>query len=70
LKMAVVKRTRKIRVRVRGQLDGAGGDQQGTMIIDPVLGTVTIRPFRKQSQYTKSLREVADWICKSTLLGK
>jgi hypothetical protein len=68
--MAVVKRTRKIRVRVRGQLDGAGGDQQGTMIIDPVLGTVTIRPFRKQSQYTKSLREVADWICKSTLLGK
>lgn len=68
--MAVVKRTRKIRVRVRGQLDGAGGDQQGTMIIDPVLSTVTIQPFRKQSKYTKSLREVADWICKSTLLGK
>ena len=68
--MAVVKRTRKIRVRVKGQLDGAGGDQDGTMIIDPVLCTVTIRPFRKQTQYTKSLREVSDWICKSVLLGK
>ena len=68
--MAVVKRTRKIRLRVRGQLDGAGGDQEGTLIIDPTLGIATVRPMRKHSTYTKSLREIADWICKSTLLGK
>lgn len=68
--MAVVKRTRKIRIRVRGQLDGAGGDQDGTLIIDPILGTITVKPLRKHAEYTRSLREVADSICKSVLLGK
>jgi hypothetical protein len=64
------KRTRKIRIRVRGQLDGAGGMQEGTITIDPTLGVVTVRPLRKHTSYTKSLTEVADWICKSVLLGR
>ncbi len=67
---AAQKRTKTVRLSVRGQLDGAGGDQEGTMVIDPTLGTVTIKPARKHSAYTRTLREVADFICKSVLLGK
>lgn len=68
--MAVVKRTRRIKIRVRGQLDGAGGDQEGTLCIDPILGTVTVKPLRKHSEYTISLREVADYVCRRVILGK
>lgn len=67
---AAPKRTKVVRIPVRGQLDGAGGDQEGTMVIDPTLGTITVRPARKHSAYTRTLREVADFICKSILLGK
>ena len=68
--MAVVKRTRRIRIRVRGQLDSAGGEQNGTMVIDPILGTVTVKPLRKHSEYTISLKEVADYVCRRVILGK
>lgn len=64
------KRTTKVRLAVRGRLDGAGGDQNGTMVIDPTLGTISVRPEKKQSVYTRSVREIADFICRSTLLGK
>jgi hypothetical protein len=68
--MAAVKRSRRIRIRVRGQLDGAGGDQEGTLVIDPILGTVTVKPLRKHTDYTISLREVADYVCRRVILGR
>ncbi len=68
--MATAKRTNKVRIHVRGQLDGAGGEQEGTMVIDPILGTVTIRPLKKRTTYTRSLTDVANFICKSVVLGK
>lgn len=68
--MAVVKRSRRIRIRVRGQLDSAGGEQEGTMVIDPILNTVTVKPLRKHSEYTISLKEVADYVCRRVILGK
>jgi hypothetical protein len=64
------KRTTRVRLAVRGRLDGAGGDQNGTMTIDPTLGTISVRPEKKQSVYTRSIREIADFICRSTILGK
>ena len=67
---AAPKRTKIVKLPVRAQLDGAGGDQDGTVVIDPTLGTVTVRPSRKRSVYTRTLREVADFICKSVMLGR
>jgi hypothetical protein len=64
------KRSTKVHLAVRGKLDGAGGDQNGTMTIDPTLGTISVRPEKKQSVYTKSVREIADYICRSIILGK
>lgn len=64
------KRSTKVHLAVRGRLDGAGGDQNGTMTIDPTLGTISVRPEKKQSVYTKSVREIADFICRSIILGK
>ncbi len=68
--MAVAKRTQKIHIRVRGQLDGAGGEQEGRMVIDPVLGVVTVRPYNSKETYTRSLTDVANFICKTVILGK
>lgn len=64
------KRSTRVHLNVRGKLDGAGGDQNGTMTIDPTLGTISVRPERARSVYTKSTREIADYICLSTILGK
>lgn len=69
-KKAAPKRTKIVRLPVRAQFDGAGGDQEGTMIIDPTLNTITVKPARKHSAYTRTFREVTDYICKSILLGK
>lgn len=68
--MAAVKRSRRIRIRVRGLLDSAGGEQEGTMVIDPILNTVTVKPLRKHAEYTISLKEVADYVCRRVILGK
>jgi len=51
------------RFPVYSRLDGAGGSQRGTVLIDRASGLVTVRPLRKKRTYTMPLAMVADLIC-------
>lgn len=58
------------RFKVFGQLDGAGGAKQGTVIVDRVSGLLHVRPFRRKRVYTMPLSMVADMVCKRILMNE
>lgn len=58
------------RFPVVGQLDGAGGNTRGTVLIDRDAGTFSVRPLRRREMYTLPLSVVATMVCKAIILGK
>jgi hypothetical protein len=55
---------------VRGKLDSAGGDQEGSVLIDRGAGTFTVRPKGSRTVYTLPLAVVATWVCQQTLAAQ
>jgi hypothetical protein len=55
---------------VRGRLDSAGGDMDGILSIDRTTGVVYVRPKGRRQIYETTLRELADWICKTNLVAQ
>lgn len=59
----------KARFRVHSQLDNAGGEQDGEVIIDRAAGTITVRPLRGRP-YTMRLCDVATMICRQVIYAE
>lgn len=62
--------TRLARFKVSGRLDGAGGLQQGTVLIDRAAGLLHVRPLRRRRFYTMPLSMVADMVCQRIILNE
>ena len=65
-----VKRPRSASFAVVGVLDGAGGVQRGTVVVERAAGLVHVRPHRRRRVYTMPLSMVADMICKRILFNE
>jgi hypothetical protein len=53
--------------KVRGRLDSAGGEMEGTIMIDRETGKVSVRPKGRRSTYDTSLSQVATWVCQNAM---
>lgn len=53
--------------KVRGRLDGAGGDKDGTFTIDRESGIVTVRPKGSRTTYQTTIGRLATWVCQNTM---
>lgn len=62
--------SRQVRLRIRAHFDSAGGEQEGTIIIDRDAGLLHCRPLRSHRVYTMPLRMVADMICKRIIINE
>lgn len=63
----VVKGPRKAHFRVVGRLNQASKIVEGTLIIDRGAGLVDVRPLRSRKRYTRTLSDVATWVCQSVI---
>lgn len=53
--------------KVRGKLDGAGGDKEGTFSIDRETGVVTVRPKGSRLVYQTTIGRLATWVCQNNM---
>lgn len=49
--------------KVRGKLDGAGGDKDGTLTINRETGVVIVRPKGRRATYETTLGKIATYVC-------
>jgi hypothetical protein len=56
--------------KVRGKLDSAGAEQEGTVTIDRETGKVTVRPKGRRTTYETTLGRIATWVCQNGFANK
>jgi len=49
--------------KVKGRLDGAGGDKEGTLTINRETGVVIVRPKGRRATYETTLGRIATYVC-------
>ncbi len=60
----------KAAFKVRGKLDSAGGEKEGTLYIDRDSGAVTVRPKGSRTTYELPLSRVASYVCQNGFANK
>jgi hypothetical protein len=53
--------------KVRGRLDSAGGDKDGTIKVDRETGKVTVRVRGSRTVYETTIGRVATLVCQNTM---
>lgn len=62
--------SRKVRIRVVAELDGAGGPSVGTIEIDRDAGLISVRRLRCRRAFVLPLASVATMICRRIILAE
>lgn len=58
------------RFRVIGELDGAGGPQGGTVLIDRATNIFYVRPYGRHKMYSLGLGDVATMVCRAIIMAE
>jgi hypothetical protein len=53
--------------KVRGKLDSAGPEVEGTLFIDRKTGKVTVRRKGSRTTYETTVGMLATWVCRYTM---
>lgn len=56
--------------KVRGRLDSAGAEKEGTVTIDRDSGRVVVRPKGSRTTYETTLSRLATWACQNGFANK
>jgi len=56
--------------KVRGRLDSAGPEKEGTVTIDRSSGRVLVRPKGSRTTYETTLSRLATWTCQNGFANK
>ena len=60
----------KASFKVRGKLDSAGAEKEGTLTIDRESGKVEVRPRGSRRTYEVTLSRMANWICQNGFVNQ